>query len=116
MEITYTQVGDFLLPNIAVLDAPQYTLGKYGRMRRTYLKEHRPIVWNQMILDGTLWEHLADVDRICYERMDTLIEDMKQTRGITEKLKARDQLRWVAEMNNIRATAEEIILREIVYE
>ena len=116
MEITYTQVGDYLLPNIAVPDTPQYTLGKYGRMRRTYLKEHRPILWDRMILDGTLWGHLAEVDRICNDRMDTLVEGMKRTRGITEELKARDQLRWVTEMNNIHAAAEEIVIREIVYE
>ena len=72
MELTYTQVGDYLIPNIAVPDTPHHTLGKYGRMRRSYLKERRPIVWNQMVLDGTIWQHLADVDRICYERMDTL--------------------------------------------
>ena len=115
MELTYTQVGDYLIPNIAVPDTTKHTLGKYGRMRRNYLTEHRPIVWNQMILDGTLWQHLADADRICYERMDTLMEGMKQTRGITEEIKARDQLRWVAEMNNAHAAAEEIILQEVVY-
>ena len=116
MELAYTQVGDYLIPNIAVPDTPKHTLGKYGRMRRNYLKEHRPILWNQMILDGTIWQHLTDVDRICYERMDKLIEGMKQTRGITEELKAKDQLRWVGEMNNIHAAAEEIVLREVVYE
>ena len=115
MEITYTQVGDYLIPNIAIPDAPHHTLGKYGRMRRTYLKEHRPILWERMILDGTLWQHLADVDQTCYERMDTLIEGMKRARGITEELKASDQFRWVGEMNNIHAAAEEIILREVVY-
>lgn len=116
MELTYTQVGDYLIPNIAVPDTPHYTLGKYGRMRRTYLKERRPILWDRMILNGTLWSHLAEVDRICNERMDSLIEGMKKARGITEALKAEDQLRWVGEMNNIRAAAEEIILREVVYE
>ena len=115
MDLTYTEVGDYLIPNIAVPETPHHTLGKYGRMRRNYLKEHRPIVWNQMILDGTLWGHLANVDQICYERMDTLIEGMKQTRDITEELKARDQLRWVGEMNNIHAAAEEIVLREVVF-
>ena len=115
MELTYTQVGDYLIPNIAVPNTPHYTLGKYGRMRRIYLKEHHPILWNQMILDGTLWQHLADVDRICYERMDMLIESMKRARGITEELKARDQLCWVTEMNNAHAAAEEIVLREVVY-
>ena len=115
MELTYTQVGDYLIPNIAAPDAPHHTLGKYGRMRRTYLKEHRPILWERMILNGTLWEHLASVDRICEERLDTLIEGMKKTRGITEELKSKDQLRWVGEMNNIHAAAEEIVLREVIY-
>ena len=115
MELTYTQVGDYLIPNIAVPDNPHHTLDKYGRMRRNYLKEHCPILWNQMILDGTLWQHLADVDRICYDRMNTLIEGMKQTRSITEELKAKDQLRWVGEMNNIHSAAEEIVFREVVY-
>ena len=115
MELTYTQVGDYLIPNIAVPDTPHHTLGKYGRMRRSYLKEHRPILWDRMILNGTLWQHLADVDRTCCDRMDTLIEGMGKARGITEELKAKDQLRWVAEMNNIHAAAEEIVLREVVY-
>ena len=115
MELTYTQVVDYLIPNIAVPDAQHHALGKYGRMRRTYLKEHRPILCERMILNGTLWEHLADVDRICNERMDTLIDGMKKTSGITEELKAKDQLRWVGEMNNIHAAAEEIVLREVVY-
>lgn len=115
MKITYTQVGDYLIPDITAPEIPHRALGNYGRMRRTYLKEHRPILWNQMVLDGTLWTHLADVDRICYERMDTLIEGMVKARGITEELKVRDQRRWVSEMNNIHAAAEEIVLREVVY-
>ena len=115
MELTYTQVGDYLIPNIAILVTPHHTLGKYGRMRRSYLKEHRPILWERMILDGSFWQHLASVDRTCEERMDTLIDGMKKTRGITEELKSKDQLRWVAEMNNIHAAAEEIVLREVVY-
>ena len=115
MDIICTPVGDYLIPNIAASDVPHHTLGKYGRMRRAYLKEHRPILWERMILDGTLWDHLASVDRICEDRMDTLIEGMKRTWGITEELKASDQLRWVAEMNNIHAAAEEIALREVIY-
>ena len=115
MELTYTQVGDYLIPNIAAPDAPHHPLGKYGRMRRTYLKEHRPILWERMILNGTLWDHLAYVDLICEERMDTLIDGMKKTRGITEELKSKNQLCWVGEMNNIHAAAEEIVLQEVVY-
>ena len=115
MELTYTQAGDYLIPNITIPETPCHLLGKYGRMRRTYLKEHRTTLWDRMILDGSLWSHLADVDRICCERMETLTEGMKRTRGITEELKAADQLRWVTEMNNICAAAEEIVLREVVY-
>ena len=114
-ELNYRASGDYLIPDLSLSETAETPLGKYGRMRKTYLKEHRPILWNRMILDGTIWQHLADVDRISYERMDTLIEGMKQTRGITEELKAKDQLRWVGEMNNIHAAAEEIVLREVVY-
>jgi len=115
MEITYRKNGDYYIPNIALPDQPNGPLGKYGRMRKRYLKEHHPTLWNQMILDGTLFPHLHETDRICEERMDVLISAMADKRGVTEQMKARDQLRWVGEMNNIRACAEEIVLSEIVY-
>ena len=115
MEITYRKCGDYYLPNIGLPEQPSGPLGKYGRMRKQYLKERRPILWNCMILDGTLFPHLHETDRICEERMETLVSSMADKRGVTEELKARDQLRWVGEMNNIHACAEEIILSEIVY-
>ena len=115
MEINYRKNGDYYIPNIGLPEYPSEPLGKYGRMRRTYLKEHRPILWERMILDGTLWNHLHEIDHAAYERMDALIPAMAEKRGITEALKARDQLRWVGEMNNIHASAEEIVLQELIY-
>ena len=112
---TYRQVGDYFLPDIE-LPERNYEIGKYGRMRRRYLKEYRKIQYTTMILDGTLYDHLEEIDRICNERMETMVATMKKQQGITEELKAADQLAWVGAMNNIRNAAEEIILRELVYE
>jgi len=112
---TYRQVGDYFIPDIE-LPERNYEIGKYGRMRHRYLKEHRPVLYSTMILDGTLWEHLAEVDIACNNRLDVLISGMQEKQGITEALKARDAMAWIGAMNNIRSCAEEIILRELVYE
>ena len=111
---TYRQVGDYFIPNIE-LPERNYEIGKYGRMRHRYLKAHRKIQYTTMILDGTLYDHLEEIDRICNERMETMVATMKKQQGITEELKARDQLAWVGAMSNIRNAAEEVILRELVY-
>ena len=112
---TYRQCGDFFIPEIALPDTPENPLGKYGRMRHRYLKEHHRVLYNAMILDGTLWSHLAEVDKTCKERMDMLVLGMKETQGITEELKARDSMAWVGAMNNIRNAAEEILFAEVIY-
>ena len=112
---TYRQVGDYFLPDIE-LPKRNYEIGKYGRMRHRYLKKHRKIQYTTMILDGTLYDHLEEIDRICNERMETMVATIKKQQGITEELKARDQLAWVGAMNNILSCAEEIILRELIYE
>ena len=112
---TYRQVGDYLIPDIE-LPEKHYEIGKYSRMRHRCLKEHRKIQYTIMILDGTLYDHLEEIDRICNERMETMVATMKKQQGITEELKARDPLAWVGAMNNIRNAAEEVILRELVYE
>ena len=112
---TYRQCGDFLIPGIALPDTPRNPIGKYGRMRQRYLKEHRGVLYHAMILDGTLWNHLAKVDKICKERMDVLILGMKEKWGITEDLKAHDPMAWVGAMNNIRSAAEEILFAEVIY-
>ena len=112
---TYRQVGDYFIPDIE-LPERNHEIGKYGRMRHRYLQEHRKIQYTTMILDGTLYDHLEEIDRICNDRIETMVIAMKKQQGITEELKARDQLAWVGAMNNIRNAAEEIILRELIYE
>ena len=112
---TYRQCGDYLIPEISLPNTETTSIGKYGRMRHRYLKEHRGVLYNAMILDGTLWSHLAEVDKICKERMDVLILGMKEKWGITEDLKAHDPMAWVGAMNNIRSAAEEILFAEVIY-
>ena len=111
---TYRQVGDYLIPDIE-LPERHYEIGKYGRMRHRYLKEHCQAQYTPMVLNGTLYDHLEEVDRICNERMETMVASMKKQQGVTEDLKARDQLAWVGAMNNIRNAAEEIIFAEVIY-
>ena len=113
---TYTQVGDYLIPDISLPDAPAYPIGKYGRMRKAYLKEHRPGLYTQLILSGKLYEHLSEVERICNERLDIMISQMVKAQGVTEAMKAQDQLGWVGRMNEIKHSAEESILVEIIFE
>ena len=113
---TYTKSGDYYIPDITLPEGSNRKIGKYGRMRHRYLKEHRPVIYSTMILDGTLWEHLAEVDIACNNRLDVLISGMQENQGITEALKARDPMAWVGAINNICSSAEEIVLRELVYE
>ena len=113
---TYTQVGDYLIPDISLPDAPVYPIGKYGRMREAYLKEHRPGLYTQLILSGKLHEHLSEVERICNERLDIMIPQMAEAQGITEAKKAQNQLGWVGRMNEIKHSAEESILAEIIFD
>ena len=112
---TYRQCGDYLIPDISLPNTETTSIGKYGRMRHRYLKEHRWVLYNAMILDGTLWSHLAEVDKTCKDRLDVLVLSMKQTQGITEELKARNPMAWVGAMNNIRSAAEEILFAEVIY-
>ena len=112
---TYTKSGDYYIPDITLPERSNRKIGKYGRMRHRYLKEHRPVIYSTMILDGTLWDHLAEIDLTCNNRLDVLISGMQEKQGITEELKVRDPMAWVGAMNNIRSCAEEIILREFVY-
>ena len=113
---TYTRFGDYFIPDITLPGESNRKIGKYGRMRHRYLKEHRPVLYSTMILDGTLWDHLAEIDISCNNRLDVLLSGMQEKHGITEDLKARDPMAWVGAMNNIRSCAEEIIFRELVYE
>ena len=114
MKLTYHRCGDYLLPDLTIPDEP-VTLGKYGRMRKTYLKEHKPILYNALLLSGKLTEHLIGVDAECRERLETLLPQMMRQEGVDEALKARDQMEWVRRMNSIQNRAEEILLNELVY-
>jgi len=111
---TYRQVGDYLIPDIE-LPHRNYEIGKYGHMRHRYLKEHCQAQYTTMVLNGTLYDHLEEVDRICNERMETMVAAMKKQQGVTEELKARNQLAWVGAMSNIRNAAEEILFAEVIY-
>ena len=112
---TYTQVGDYLLPNLIIDEDEQQLIGKYGRMRKRYLKENRPILFSNLLLSGKLDQHLTEIDRACVERMDLLTRQMAPQEGVTESLKATDQMEWVRRMNSIQNRAEEIVLNELVY-
>lgn len=114
MKMDYIPVGDFYIPN---LELPQESrpIGKWGRMHRRYLETYHPIRYNQLILSGTLWTYLADLNEQAQVRMETLIEQMKTAEGVTESLKATDPMAWVQRMNCIRARAEEIVRDEIIY-
>ena len=116
MGVTYHQEGDYLIPNLSLPDEPEYQIGKYGRMRRSYLKEHRPILCTNLLTSGTLHRNLAEIDLACNERMEIIVSDMARQEGVTEALKATDQMEWVRRMNSIRSRAEEIVLTELVYE
>ena len=112
---TYRQVGDYFIPSITLPDDGEYQIGKYGRMRRSYLKEYRKILYNNYVLEGTLFKHLAEIDQACNERIENIISAMAKQEGVTEALKATNQMEWVRYMNSIRNRAEEIILTELVY-
>ena len=113
---TYRQEGDYLIPNLSLPDEPDYQIGKYGRIRRSYLKAHRPVLYANYLTSGTLHQHLAEIDQACNERMEIIVSAMAKQEGVTEALKAADQMEWVRRMNNIRSRAEEIVLTELVYE
>ena len=112
---TYRQVGDYFIPSITLPDDGEYQIGKYGRMRRSYLKKYRKILYNNYVLEGTLFKHLAEIDQIGNERIENIVSAMAKQEGVTEALKAANQMEWVRRMNSIRSRAEEIVLTELVY-
>ena len=113
--LTYTLHGDYYLPDLNLPDADKIPLGHYGRMRLNYLREHRPGLYTRLILSGTLYEHLTEIDRNSRQRLEQIISQVAQAEGVDEKLKVQDQMSWVGRMNNIRQRAEEIILAELIY-
>ena len=113
MELTYRKVGDYFIPNLEAPEAPK--IGKYEMLRRSYLRKNRQGTYTGLLLSGKLNKHLEEVDRQATEMMERLVFQMAKLQGVTEELKAQDQLKWIGLMNSIRAAAEEIVLRELVY-
>ena len=115
MELTYTKCGDYYIPALKAPDSSVYPIGKYGRFRKRYLAEHRPVLYETMIIRGTLWDHLSEIERSCRDRMECIVSEMVKAEGITEELKTADQMEWVRRMNGIQHSAEEAVLHELVY-
>ena len=114
MEITYTNHEGFCLPNVT-LPKEEATFGRYGRLRLKYLKEHRRSLYINLLTSGELTQHLSDVDQQAREMLEQLVKQTAQEKGITEQLKAENQMAWVGAMNNIRSAAEEMVMREVVF-
>ncbi len=112
---TYTKVGDCYIPNITVPDTKKYNIGRYGNLRKTFLREHHKSYYTILFMEGKLFEHLEEIDQTCHKCLKDLITKMAEQEGVTEQLKATDQMAWVQKMNNIRNRAEEIVLNEYVY-
>ncbi len=106
---------DIYYPDLQLPERTNYNIGKFGHMRCEYLKEFRHRYYMELLLDGKLNEYLHEIDEECYEMLDRIVEQMKEKQGVTEELKAENQMMWVGKMNNIIACAEEIVVREVVY-
>ena len=113
--IEYVRNGDYYIPNLTVPDDKVYNIGKYGRLHAKFIKENRPCFYSIKMLDGTWLSYLEEIDTSAKEMVDRLTKDIAFKQGITEELKAKDQMAWVQKMNNIRNRAEEVIMREYVY-
>ena len=114
-DIGYVLVGDYYIPDIQLGDVDDRPIGRWGRMHRDYLRDHRPIVYNELLLSGRLHTMLADLNEQAQQRLELIIRQMQEKEGITESLKRQDAMLWVQSMNSIRSRAEEIVLNEIVY-
>jgi len=114
MNITYTQNGDYLIPNIIIRKTKP--LGHYGRLRKAYLEMHRPILFNELALSDKLFEHCAEIDEAARSRMELIVPELAKQYGVTEQLKAENQMEWVRQMNVCKAQAEEIVKAELIYD
>ena len=115
MELTYEKNGDYLIPNLIPDSEPEEPLTRYGLMRENYLKEHRRGIYSGLLMTGELKAHCLKIQKQAEERMDFLTEQMAKAGGVDEALKASDQMKWAAEMNSIRHSAEETVLAELIY-
>jgi len=113
--IEYVRQGDYYIPNLALPEETEYQIGKYGSLRRTFLKEHHNWFYSTMLMQGTLLKHLAEIDETCHSTLKDMMSKMAEQEGVTEQLKATDQMTWVQKMNSIKHRAEDFIMREYVY-
>ena len=114
MNITYTQNGDYLIPNIVIRKTKP--IGHYGRLRKAYLEMHRPILFNELVLSDKLFEHCAEIDEAARNRMELIVRSLAEQNDVTEQLKAENQMEWVRQMNACKAQAEEIVKAELIYD
>ena len=114
-ELTYIRSGDYWIPDLSLSQQEGKPLGKYGRMRKKYLQEYRPVLWNRLILSEQLYPHLWEIDETANNRLEQMMPELMKSAGVTEALKASDPMKWVGLMNNLKAQAEEVILTELVY-
>ena len=116
-ELTYHKEGDYYYPDLELPKEPEDAkpLGKYGLMYKKYLKEHKPVRYDSLLLSGELMKHLQEIDAQAEQMMERLIAQMKEQEGVTAELKAKDQMAWVGAMNNIRNRAEEVVLHDLIY-
>lgn len=115
MEVTYTNHEGFYLPNLTLPRKEDASFGRYGRLRLKYLKDHRRVLYINLLTAGELAQHLSEVDQQAQEMLELLVRQMAQEQGITEQMKAEDQMAWVGAMNNVRSAAEEVVMREVVF-
>ena len=111
--LNYTKTGDYNIPNLKLSETPE--IGKYGRMRRNYLKEHRPVLYNRLLLSEKLYPHLAEIDQTANRRLGQLMDELARSSGADETMKATDPMRWTGVMNTLKSQAEETILSELIY-
>lgn len=112
--LNYKTVNGYQIPDLKIPDE-QVTLGRYGRMRKAYLQEHRKMLFNSLLLTGELTTHLAEIDQTASERVNRMVSEMAAAQGVNEALKERDPMAWVGAMNSLKAQAEEMILTELIY-
>lgn len=116
-KITYHREGDYFIPNFCInyYKKSDYSIGKFGRLRLNYLKEHKRVLYTELMLDGKLHEHLASIDKDANKRVANIVNKLAQAEGINEELKQSNQMEWVQAMNNIKNRAEEIVFNELIY-
>ena len=115
MELTYHRKGDYLFPNLVLEPQEPVVIGKFGHLRKTFLKEHRQGLYQALLLEGRLNHHLAEIEASANDYLDRLTNRMVKEEGVTEKLKAQDQMEWIRQMNGIRDRVEETIISEMIY-